>query len=162
MKKLTRSLSSKLLSGLPPAKIPRTDNSAEDFAKLGKLRLRSSSSTFSSRPLSPLGPDETFQTALPITPSWNKYIYRPECVICKKYELVYKKRNQKIRSYPNPVTLLNAAEKIKQYAKEKEKHKNLYHEILDKDLIAAEFKWGMSKKSNKINQGKVSQSKRKP
>ena len=67
------------------------------------------------------------------------YIYVPECVTCKKYELFYKKRNQKIRSYPNPVTLLNAAEKIKQCAKEKEKYKDLYHEILDKDLIAAEF-----------------------
>ena len=69
LKKLTRSSSRKLLSGLPPAKRPRTDNSAEDCAKLGKLHLRSSSSTFSSGPLSPLGPDETFQAASPITPS---------------------------------------------------------------------------------------------
>ena len=139
MKRLTRSSSSELLTGLPPVKIPRTDNSAEGFAKPWKLRLRGSLSTFSSPPLSPLGPNGTFQATSPIAPSRNKYIYGPECVICKKYELVYKKRNQKIRSYPNPVTLLNAAEKIKQCAKDKEKYKDLYHEILDKDLIVAEF-----------------------
>ena len=103
LKRLTRSSSSKLLAGLPPVKRPRTDNSAEDFAKPCKLRLTSSSSTFSSPPLSSLGPDETFQAASPIAPSRNKYIYGPECVICKKYEIVYKKRNQKIRSYPNPL-----------------------------------------------------------
>ena len=119
---------------------------------------------FSSQTFSLVGPDETFQAALPIVPSRNKYIYEPEGVICKKYEPVYKKRNQKIRSYPNPVTLLNAIEKIKQCAKEKEKYKDLYHEILDKDLIAAEFKCHKErkKKYNKINQGRDSQSERKP
>ena len=149
MKRHTRSSLSELLTGLRPVKRPRTDNSVEDFAKPCKLRLRSSSNTFSSPSLSPLGPstfsspsplhtDETFQAASPIAPSRNKY--GSECIICKKYELVCKKRNQKIRSYPNPVTLLNAAEKIKQCAKDKEKYKDLYHEILDKDLIVAEFK----------------------
>ena len=49
-------------------------------------------------------------------------------------------KNKKKLRYPNPVTLLNAIEKIKQCAKEKEKYKDLYHEILDKDLIGAEFK----------------------
>ena len=148
MKRVTRSSSIKILAGLPPVKRPRTDNSAEDFAWPCKLRLRSSSSTFSSQPFSPVGPDETFQAASPIAPSRNKYIYEPEGVICKKYEPVYKKRNQKIRSCPNPVTLLNAIEKIKQCAKEKEKYKDLYHEILDKDLIAAEFKCHKERKKN--------------
>ena len=36
LKRLTRSFSSKLLAGLPPAKRPCTDYSAEDFAKLAK------------------------------------------------------------------------------------------------------------------------------
>ena len=53
-----------------------------------------------------------------------------------------------MRSYPNPVTLLNAAEEMKQCAKEKEKCKDLYHEILDKDLIAAEFKYHEECKKN--------------
>ena len=140
LKILNRSSSNKLLAVLPPVKRPRNDDSAEDTAKPCNVSLRSSSSTFSSAPVSPLGPDKIFQSASPVVLSRNKYIYGPECVICKKFDLVYRKRNQKIRSYPNPATLLNAAEKIKQCAKEKEKYTDLYHEILDKDLIAAEFK----------------------
>ena len=75
LKRLTRSSSSKLLAGLPPVRRPHTDNSAEDFATPCKLRLRSPSSTASS----------------PIVLSRNKNIYGPVCLICKKYELVYKK-----------------------------------------------------------------------
>ena len=69
LKRLTRSSSRKLLAGLPPVKRPRSDNSAEDSAKPCKLHLRRSSSTFTSPPLSPLGPDEIFQAASPIVPS---------------------------------------------------------------------------------------------
>ena len=164
LKRLTRSSPSKLLAGLPPVKRPGLDNSAEDSAKPCKLRLRSSSSTFSSPPRSPLGPDEIFHLASPNVPSQNKYIYGPESVICWKYELVYKKKNQKIRSCPNPVTLLNAAEKIKQCAKEKEKYTDLYHEIVDEDLVAAEFKCHEECQKNIIrtNQGKASQSEKNP
>ena len=57
LKILTKSSSNKLLAGLPPVKRPRNDNSAEDTAKPCKVCLRSSASTFSSAPVSPLGPD---------------------------------------------------------------------------------------------------------
>ena len=100
LKRLTRSSPSKLLAGLPPVKRPGLDNSAEDSAKPCKLRLRSSSSTFSSPPRSPLGPDEIFHLASPIVPSQNKYICGPESVICWKYELVYKKKKSKDKKLP--------------------------------------------------------------
>ena len=139
-KRPTRSSSSKILPGLPPVKRRRTHNPKEGFVSPSKLRLRSSSFILSSPSLSPLATNETFQTISPTVPSQSKHIYGPECVICKKYELVHFKQKGKIRSYPVRVTLLNAAEKIKQCAKEKEKYKDLYHEIIGKDLIAAEFK----------------------
>ena len=72
--------------------------------------------------------------------SRNKFVYGRECGICNKYELVRKKKGEKIRLYPQSITLLEAAHKIKESTKMKDAYSDLCLDIMDKDLIAAEFK----------------------
>ena len=57
-----------------------------------------------------------------------------KCGICKKFELVRKKKSKKIRSYPRAITLTEAAKNIKESAKLKESYNDLYLEIPTKPL----------------------------
>lgn len=64
--------------------------------------------------------------------SRNKYVYGRGCD--KFYELVRKKKSKKVRSYPHPVTLIEAERNIKESAMLKESHDDLHLEIVDKLL----------------------------
>lgn len=56
-----------------------------------------------------------------------------ECDICNKEIITH----DKMKLFPQPDTLIEDAERIKQSSEEKEDYSDLYTKICDKDLIAA-------------------------
>lgn len=128
----TRTSNKKVLKGLSPLKrssrkcaVPQQELTVE------KKRLRSFSPASPSDSSSPLGS--------PV--SRNKFLFGPECQICKKIELRSKESQTKgNRSLPVTVTTTDAALKIKESAETKSEYRDMYYEIAAIDLIASEFK----------------------
>ena len=122
--KATRSSKQRVVTGLQPVKRKvrnDSENVLESVSPPTTKKLRSMSSP-------------------PPSTSRSRFVYGRECGICHKYELVQKKKGEKIRSYPQHVTLEEAARKIKESAKVKDTFSDLYLKIKDQDLIAVEFK----------------------
>jgi len=123
----TRSSGKSLLEGFTPTKRPRLSFTSPPSDQKTRLRSSSTNSISSSSSISVISPTLS---------SRSQFVFGINCVICNKYILTYNRK----KFYPQPVTLLEAAEKIKESAKNKDKYSSLFTEICDKDLIAAEFK----------------------
>ena len=137
----SRSKRKRLSKGLSPPKRQREFQSPPPNYRLRSNDQSRSSCTTTSPNITSPNNDNTASTNNYRIGSPSKFIFGSECVICNKYELRYKINGTNHREKPLNLTLITAADVIKESARKKPKYIELWNRIIDVDLVAAEFKY---------------------